>query len=119
MREIKFRVWDEELKRYWFGWCLTVQQALFFGNPRYIVEQYIGLEDMSGEDIYEGAILQWDSVSGYENGIASVEWVSDHSAFYLVNDALDIYDTIYDFTPFLEIIGNIHENPDLLDRVQE
>lgn len=81
------------------------------------VGQFIGLHDKNGKEIYEGDIVKFEDVSGYKDGCASVIWHEDSCGYYLENDDDNIYDTLYDFTPSyqMEIIGNIHENPELLE----
>ena len=81
------------------------------------VGQYTGLTDKNGKEIYEGDIVKFEDVSGYKDGCASVIWHEDSCGYYLENDDDNIYDTLYDFTPSyqMEIIGNIHENPELLE----
>jgi len=81
------------------------------------VGQFIGLYDKNGKEIYEGDIVKFEDVSGYKDGCASVIWHEDSCGYYLENDDDNIYDTLYDFTPSyqMEIIGNIHENPELLE----
>ena len=81
------------------------------------VGQYTGLTDKNGKEIYEGDIVKFEDVSGYKDGCASVIWHEDSCGYYLENDDDNIYDTLYDFTPSyqMEIIGNIHENLELLE----
>ena len=117
MREIRFRAWHETAKQMFFE---NAQGDVFKwkneGQP-VIIEQFTGLLDKNGKEVYEGDIVKFEDVSGYKDGCASVIWHEDSCGYYLENDDDNIYDTLYDFTPSyqMEVIGNIHENPELLE----
>ena len=109
MREIKFRAW-------WNDTGLPVEDF----NDEYIidacndevftVEQFTGLHDKNGKEIYEGDILENPDyeetfIVEYHEGMAGyVGWGDDKIAgCYLITD------------DEIEVIGNIHENPELLE----
>ena len=81
------------------------------------VGQYTGLKDKNGRKIFEGDIVRRFNRNGQEIMSYVVEWYSDCSMFVL--DCIDFdmeFDT--DFTVFygdeFEIVGNIHDNPELV-----
>lgn len=68
------------------------------------VMQYIGLKDKNGREIYEGDILAWHELF-HGNEISAVEW-SNQEACFIPPNGCNMHDT--------EVIGNIHENKELL-----
>jgi hypothetical protein len=144
-REIKFRVWDKKTKSFWEdgkadkggrSWnedwlCITLkgEVAIFDDEPyggwsgeqgRFVIQQYTGLEDKNGKEIYEGDILNikgtWWNASGpagFSSFIQEVKWVEEETGF----SPFAIYDTdcgVYHNASECEVIGNIYENPDLI-----
>ena len=116
MREIKFRAWDGERLRKvnTIGW---VDGGVdFVTTPRYSgpaedfrLMQYTGLKDKNGVDIYEGDVIDycWHSDSGHRKIIKFCDYYLGYEPF------LDDYSMPDDGT--VEIIGNIYENPELLE----
>lgn len=87
------------------------KEWLWLQKDEYILLQYTGLKDKNNKEIYEGDIVhsKWVDIEcqcGEEyTGIITYE----KGAFWL-QTTLDGYDTNW-----LEVIGNIHENPELLE----
>lgn len=130
MRDIKFRIWDgvknewlassskDALPYYGFalvGEVMTVQSppiwSLDEGN---VVEQFTNLKDKNGKEIYEGDIVK------YGDNIGEVFYDSERayfnvSGFYDGYQACPILAFSENGNAIMEVIGNIHENPELLE----
>ncbi len=67
------------------------------------VGQYTGLHDKNGKEVYKGDIVI------YGNKIAVVVWDDDTCSF-----KLKYKENLYNMWAACEVIGNIHDNPELL-----
>ena len=102
MREIEFRAWVNHSFSHGYVY-FTAESGLYgFTNP--ILEQYTGLKDKNGVKIFEGDIYN------YKKEVGTIEFKM--GCFWCVSsdDAFELY-SMHMYT---EIIGNIHENPELL-----
>ena len=119
MREIKFRgrtshgSWAFGLLTKGFAntWIVTDDFVSAWVDPE-TVGQYTGLKDRSGVEIYEGDVVKYHPEMNA--GIGRV--VYEGSGFYVTDEFNGLLD---DFaTMGIEIIGNIHDNPELLEEEQ-
>jgi len=134
-RQIKFRVWDKQ-KKEWFplknamclilnpestDLCFMTKQGPYpipqtdqenGGLNRFIIQQFTGLTDSTGKEIYEGDIIQGIIIGPVEfffgefsiGGVTPLkEWLPDADKIDFENPKLD-----------LAVIGNLFETPDLL-----
>ena len=120
-REIKFRVWDEFQKKFLDHSCYFNSKDFneYTAFDRYfkcdeegcIVQQYTGLKDKNGREIYEGDIIQLENAP-YKYEVVWNKWCWGIDSKGIVTDF------IQSFTIAVEerciVIGNIFENPDLL-----
>ena len=114
MREIKFRAWNEveEKMLNWNEFLDTNMKNTFIApeSTGLILMQYTGLKDKNGKEIYEGDIVKSYYYIPNEDGTEGERYVVK-----LIN-----YDEIlckYNIDMFenLEVIGNIYDNPELLE----
>lgn len=133
MREIKFRVWDNIAKKYIDGryvsigglGLLHVAKCIIKTcfrplhtrkNPWFIVEQYTGLKDINGTEIYEGDILALYHRDGSIVNLCQVFWNELDNEYDWKPVGEDSWSDL--FTAFYDdykVVGNIHENLELLE----
>ena len=123
MREMKVRTWYKPYKQ-----MCQVESLRFDGNGVYtavlieeffydrrlveadeiVIEQFTGLKDKNGTEICEGDILMDDAGEPIEY------WVVKFSDGGFVGECAGVAEPLFELTN-LEIAGNIHENPELLE----
>lgn len=123
-REIKFRVWDSFNKRMDYSPCIsfnvvdddgTVDTWIDKGGGKWRsattqmkLLQYTGFKDKQGKEIYEGDIVKAFMINteGSEIWKGLIKFIA--GAFTLLDRWIIHFENI-------EIIGNIYENPELLN----
>ena len=145
----KFRIWDKIKKRFYNGTNLNLNDyeevysdpaGIFFtglhflqkDENQYIIQQYTGLNDKNGKEVYEGDIVKikrwylrpfinnkqeidYKHIEG-DTEVGQVIW-GWNSQKFLVSYEHIRYDDSEDFdksSHSVEVIGNILENPELL-----
>jgi len=138
MREIKFRAYKKATKfskaemfdigvlelddlkahdyyNFWDNYAGTT--AHFDEDSGDIIMQYTGLKDRNGKEIYEGDIISWkfDYDADYDGDMPIVKTSEGKS---LIKDIFDTYNIrrAAQEGNGCEIIGNIHESPELLNK---
>lgn len=128
-RELKFRIWDKANKEYKILGATGLDarngdvidyynEGNRLGGPEeYDVEQYTGLKDRNDKEIYEGDIVDIElhfrtgnecikGTVGFDYGCFSVKTIMDGHIHPL---------HIFTSNTRASVIGNVHENKDLLD----
>lgn len=137
MREIKFRVWNSVLNEYRKLDMNSGEQNLGMGfevmgginsnittiyhSVGDVIEQYTGLKDVNGVEIYEGDIVNvsWplSELKGRNHAIGYSEVKDGHP----VSEAIDWYEDVsrliqtHDNGGQITVVGNCFENPELLE----
>jgi uncharacterized phage protein (TIGR01671 family) len=123
-REIKFRAWHKDLKKMFKIGQITLEKGTwnfepndrdFIGmsipfQPSFVLMQYTGLHDKNGKEIYEGDIVK---IKYRDEDIGKV--IYEHNGFSIdVTNMNKNYGRVSFVNNFMEVIGNIYDNPELL-----
>lgn len=79
------------------------------------IGQFTGLHDKNGKEIYEGDIVVLRRRTKNLGDIQTIEWCSHVAAFTRVTDGDDAHTISAADMALYEVIGNIHDNPELLN----
>lgn len=139
-RQIKFRVWNKRTRQLnrvtaleWSGSGMSFQYMTVddgenlrsevkygdLSSTNIILEQYTGRKDYKGVDIYEGDSVLFSVFGVADKGIVQFSengtWIinniktSPETSYWIVGAV------IFNQVMNVEVIGNIHENPELLE----
>ena len=117
----RFRAWDKSFRRmiyniffFWKENTITVYELhkdaskSYLPNSHIVLEQCTGLKDKNGKLIYEGDIVLTE-----EDGYGHIRLDNELAQFFVATEEYYTFDNI--FPSEMEVVGNIHENPELLE----
>lgn len=87
-----------------------------FINPE-TLGQYTGMKDIKDKKIFEGDIVKFKRVNalGYTTSrIGEVKYYDELPVFYIYANTGDAWDWVE--CEEIEVVGNIHDNPELMER---
>ena len=139
MREIKFRAWDKKEKRFSYAHFHPIQ--LSWASPKWTEQvlireldgdvggvafrnlegwqEFTGLLDKNGKEIYEGDIVLWPRYS-YQapEQLFYLGEVRMNGGHWDMHDDKNVAtDNLDEWNIECEVIGNIYESPELLKEV--
>ena len=106
-REIKFRAWDKRSKKYLNNvqniWMNNATFRDLLASPNFEIEQYTGLKDANGDEIYENDLVSLDPDD------TPYQVIFDEGKFELDNDYLGLVYDLSEEHMDCDIIANIHD----------
>ena len=135
-REVKYRPWDKidkkmrqvvmldtysKFQTVFFNERTSNNNGYRFSSDKCELMEYTGLKDINDREIYEGDIVKWGHLPGSKENPVRIAMVKINPDIQF--ECLNL-ETTFEYGCFaykdtqnaLEVIGNIYENPELLQK---
>lgn len=110
-REIKFRAWNSIDKVMCDNSTTLTNLRGFIKSKHYHPMQFTGQKDINGTEMYEGDIVFFEDGEDFEDDF--IISMSDNGCF-IAHNQKDKSDFYYLDDQDYKVIGNVHQNPELL-----
>ena len=119
-RERKHRAWHIESEKMIYDSSANIFKWISEGQPIEVMD-HSGLKDKNGKEIYEGDFISTDLQRPFfqvvfKNGAFMCRCFDDYEYDDIFFPTSDEQQTIYKYG---EVIGNLFENPELLNKAEE
>jgi uncharacterized phage protein (TIGR01671 family) len=122
-RQLKFRAWDKLEKRFFYpdkgyqGHYVLTLNGQFqnlqngSGGDEYVVQQFTGLKDKDGKEIFEGDRVRIGYTQNHDF-FGEVIWLEDRASFGVrYENITETFEDLGFVQKLFEVVGNIFQSP--------
>ena len=122
MRTLKFRMYDEKYKT-WVNDPVFIYPSTDVAKQGIVIQQYIGLKDKNGKDIYEGDYINFSTNDTVELGDKDINEWKNQVVHYDEEKACVFFGYKYEFQILdkvmpetIEVVGNVFDTLELIEQ---